>query len=146
MINLVDFELFGIERFHSTFHFREDRDRHFLLTDALEVHFIEFPKFEKVSKNKSNALHRWLMFLDEKLEWLSADESVRVLAEAREKAQHDWDSSMKASKKEGILIGRREGHAEGKAEVIAKLLQSGMPASRISESEIERIAEEGARG
>jgi hypothetical protein len=56
--------------------------------DALEVHFGEFPKSERAVKDKSNPLHRWLMFLDEKLP--NSDEFKRELAKARARAQSDW--------------------------------------------------------
>jgi predicted transposase/invertase (TIGR01784 family) len=164
-INLLDFEQFKFERFHSTFHFYEDHENRAMLTDALEVHFIEFPKFERAAKDKRDPLHRWLMFLDEKLpeeelkelmamdpmiekteeklELLSGDESVRELAEARARALSDWNSSMNGS--------REEGRAEGKAEVAFRLLQKGMDVefaaemTGLSVDEVRRIAAEKSR-
>jgi len=163
VINLIDFELFEFERFHSTFHFYEDHEQNMMLTDALEVHFIEFPKFDRAIKDKSDALHRWLMFLDERLpeeelkelmamdpiiqkteeqlELMSSDEFIRELAEARAKALSDWNSSMAGSRAEGIAIGRAEGIAKGnaegiakgKAEMVAKLLNKGIDIAIISE-------------
>jgi predicted transposase/invertase (TIGR01784 family) len=173
VINLIEFELFEFERFHSTFHFYEDHEQHVMLTDTLEVHFIEFPKFDRIIKDKSDALHRWLLFMDEKLpddelkelmamdpiiqkteeqlELMSSDEFIRDLAEARAKALSDWNSSMAGSRAEGIAIGEAKGKAEGKAEVVAKLLQKGTDIAFIAEvtglsvRDIERIIEENGR-
>ena len=39
---------------------------------------------------------------------LSGDERARALAEAREKARLDWDSSMGDALQEGIGLGRQE--------------------------------------
>jgi predicted transposase/invertase (TIGR01784 family) len=167
-INLLDFELFTFERFHSIFHLYEDHEEHVMLTDVLEVHFIEFPKFERVKKDTSIALHRWLLFLDEKLpeeelkelmrmdpaiskteehlELLSSDELTRQLAEARGYALSEWHTQMNGSRAEGRAEGKAEGEAKGKAIIIARLLKKGMDPAFISEAtglsltEIERIA------
>ncbi|XID96243.1 Rpn family recombination-promoting nuclease/putative transposase [Paenibacillaceae bacterium WGS1546] len=163
VVNLLDFKLLESARFHHTFHFRDDLEPHLLLTDVLEAHFIEFPKFEKAKKDKRNPLHRWLMFMDEKLplkelkeltemdpiigrteerlEFLSADEHVRRLADARDKALRDWNSSMEGSYEEGLTRGieegeakgRVEGKAEGKEEIARNLLRRGMEPAFVAE-------------
>ncbi|MCD9020325.1 Rpn family recombination-promoting nuclease/putative transposase [Cohnella silvisoli] len=167
-INLLNFELFPFERFHSTYHFYEDHEDRAMLTDALAVHFIEFPKFERAEKDKNIALHRWLLFMDEKLpedqlkelmamdpmigkteeqlEMLSGKDYVRELAEARENAMRDWNSSMSGSREEGIAIGK----AEGKTEMVLKMLAKGLDVAFISEvsgmsvQQINRLAESAA--
>ena len=164
VINLLDFDLLTTNRFHSTFHLYEDMERNQLLTDLFEVHFIEFPKFERITKDKHNELHRWLMFMDEKLpeeelrelmemdpiievteeqlEGMSRDEFLQRAAEIREKAQLDWNSSISYAKREG----KAEGKAEGRAEVISKFLEKGMTEAQVSElmdislEEVRRIA------
>ncbi len=159
-INLLDYEFLPTARFHSTFHFYEDLEKQVRLTDVLEVHFIEFPKFERATKDKSIALHRWLMFLDEKLpeeelkelmamdraiekievqlEELSNDEFTRQLAEARGHALSEWNTQ--------ILGSKAEGKVEAKVEIVKNLLNKGLDAALISEvsglslQEIKRIA------
>lgn len=44
----------------------EDEIKDYMLTDLVEIHFIELPKFRKLQdKNyKDNALQRWLAFLE----------------------------------------------------------------------------------
>lgn len=43
-----------------------------------------------------------------KLHELTGEEKVRLQCEARERYWMDWQSSMKANRKEGITIGREE--------------------------------------
>ena len=64
-INILDFNYIkGIEKYHSTYHLREDEFRENILTDVLEIHYIEFPKFESKEKpNLKSALERWLLFM-----------------------------------------------------------------------------------
>lgn len=164
VINLLDFELLSTKRFHNTYHLYEDHEREHRLTDLLEVHFIEFPKFERVAKDKSNPLHRWLMFMDEKLpeeelkelmrmdpiievteeqlEGMSQDEFMRRAAEIREKAHLDWISSINYATQKGREEGREEGAQEVKAEIVRKLLRNGMSVddvSRMTEMSAEEI-------
>lgn len=121
-INLLDFEFLPLERFHSTFHLYEDCDRDFMLTDIIEVHFIECAKFRKQERNLNDPLQRWLLFLEDKLpddqrkeliamdtmiekaekrlEWLSGDEETIRLYEAREESLMERNSLIKNTKKE----------------------------------------------
>ncbi|PYI50660.1 Rpn family recombination-promoting nuclease/putative transposase [Paenibacillus flagellatus] len=168
-INIVDFNLFELERFHSTFHFYEDHEDHFMLTDAMEVHFIEYPKFKAVRKNLEDPLHRWLLFLDEKLpddqlkelirmdpiigkteerlEWLSSDEETIRLYEAREHSLIERNSLIAEGEARGEARGRAAGLLEGKLEVALSMLKENIsPAmiakvTGISEAEIKRLAE-----
>lgn len=160
-INIVDFNVFDISRFHSTFHFYEDHEEAFMLTDAMEVHFIEYPKFLDAEKNLHDPLHRWLLFLNEKLpedtlkelmkmdrlikeskerlDWLSSDAETRRLYEAREHAIIEWNSNMSESeakgKAEGRVEGRTEGRTEGRSgrnsEIVMNMIDMGLDISVI---------------
>jgi predicted transposase/invertase (TIGR01784 family) len=162
-INILDFNLLDIARFHSTFHFYEDHEPTYMLTDVLEMHFIEYPKFREVDKNFGDPLHRWLLFLDEKLpedqlkelvsmdpvikkaeerlEWLSSDEETLRLYEAREFSRIERNSLISEAK----AAGRAEGKAEGKAEIASQMLREGLEVSLIAKltglslDKIERI-------
>lgn len=123
-INILDFNILPIARYHSTFHFYEDHEEDFMLTDVMEIHYIEYPKFRGVEKNLHDPLHRWLLFLDEKLpedqleelmamdpvirqaearlEWLSGDEETLRLYEAREHARIEHNSLMWEAEQRGI--------------------------------------------
>ena len=137
-INIMDFnldELSGISDFHSTFHFYETILREVRLTDAVELHFIELPKFRKAAKDLSEPLHRWLLFLEEKppeneleammemdemirkaeerLEYLSADEETIRLYEWRENARIEWNSWVNEARRQGLEQGIQEGIQQG---------------------------------
>jgi len=64
-INIVNFDFIPLDDFHTTFHLWEDRHRH-MLTEALEMHFIEVTKFSRLTEKdiENDALHRWLTYFD----------------------------------------------------------------------------------
>lgn len=158
-INILGFNLLDSESFHSSYHVYEDTTFK-RLSDDLEIHFIEIPKFRKTDKDLNNSLHRWLLFLqedvepsileaivsmdnvirraEEKLTYLSSDEEFRRLYELREKQLRDEISR--------INDARREGIKEGKKEVVKRLLDLNTPleviaqATGFSEDEIIEIA------
>lgn len=67
-INILNFDLFDqTERFHTSYHLYEDKDR-FKLTDVMEFHFIEMGKLLKDWKKDkldpwNDILARWLLML-----------------------------------------------------------------------------------
>jgi predicted transposase/invertase (TIGR01784 family) len=168
-INIVDFNLFEFERFHSTFHFYEDHEVKYMLTDAMEVHFLEYPKFKATRKNLQDPLHRWLLFLDEKLpddqlkelvemdpvigkaeerlEWLSSDEETIRLYEAREHSLIERNSLIAEGEARGEARGEAKGQAKAKAETALAMLRKGLDPALIAEvtglfaTEIERLAQ-----
>jgi predicted transposase/invertase (TIGR01784 family) len=40
-VNILDFEYLKLDRFHTKYHLWEDEDKDYLLTDLMEIHFIE---------------------------------------------------------------------------------------------------------
>jgi predicted transposase/invertase (TIGR01784 family) len=65
-INIVNYEFLPeISEFHTSFHIWEDHHR-VLLTDALEIHFIDMVKFRRLKEKNigNNPLHRWLTWFD----------------------------------------------------------------------------------
>lgn len=154
-INIVDFRLFDFERFHITFHFYEDNEDRFMLTDAMEVHFIEYPKFKATRKDLEDPLHRWLLFLDEKLpedqlkeliemdpvigkaeerlEWLSSDEETIRLYEAREYSLIARNSLIADGEARGLEKGKAEGIIEAKAEIALAMIRKGVEHAMIAE-------------
>ena len=64
-INILDYDFPATKSFHSCFHLREDTEQDIILTDALEVHFINMVKYRKQGKGKlDNPLCRWLTWFD----------------------------------------------------------------------------------
>ncbi|AXF56556.1 Rpn family recombination-promoting nuclease/putative transposase [Salicibibacter kimchii] len=157
-INILDFNLFAIERFHSTFHFYEDHEEAMLLTDALEVHFVEYPKFKKMKKSLEDPLHRWLLFLDEslqenerkeliemdpvirkaeeRLEWLSSDAETRRLYEARKESMLERNTLIVEGREEGREEGKKEGKKEGEettqTAIVLSMLKQGFKPEEIA--------------
>lgn len=78
-INILDFEYLKTNQYHNVYHLREDNNGH-ILTDVLEIHFIELTKFFRETPNMEDILHRWLIFLsnpnEEVLDMLEAKDSV----------------------------------------------------------------------
>lgn len=127
-INIVDFEYIKIpDKFHTTFHLWEDEHKDYMLTDVVEIHFIEMEKFRKLTnKNlKEDKLQRWLSFLrediskeelkelmdmdvdikkaEEKIEYLSSDPNTLSLYRARERSLHDRANMISSAKEEKAI-------------------------------------------
>ena len=63
-INLLDFNYFDTKEYHTKWHIVEDKEKDKVLTDVLEIHFIELKKFIKSDKKPENKKEEWLYFLD----------------------------------------------------------------------------------
>ncbi|MGG5255327.1 Rpn family recombination-promoting nuclease/putative transposase [Neobacillus sp. SM06] len=162
-INLLDFELKELvnESYHTKYQLHESQSKG-RLTDILEVHFIEFPKLEKMKMNVHNPLHRWLLFLqqdvsenlleeviqmdamvnkaEDKLMKLSADPETRRQYELRAKALSDERSRMGEAREAGIEQGMKQGMKQGIQqgmkmgilEMVKSLLETGMPLAEVA--------------
>lgn len=144
-INILDFDLLlETDRYHSTFRLYEDEEK-FLLTDVLEVHFVEMPKLLRMWEQQAvnleeNEKERWLLILEaddrddirreleaiamkdpvmkkafDQWEDLSRDEKTWIEYETRKKAIHD---ELSAAREAEIRQqrAREEGLAEGRTE------------------------------
>lgn len=149
-INILDFAFLPLAHFHHSFQLYEDIERQYRLTDLIELHFIECPKFRAGPYRREDPLHRWLRFLDERttpeqleeliemdptirhaeerLAHLSEDDMTRMLYEAREKAQRDRISFLKDAWEEG----RETGQESAKAEIALHMLREGMDLDTIA--------------
>jgi predicted transposase/invertase (TIGR01784 family) len=65
-INIVNFNFLPSKSFHTCFHLWEDTERDLLLTEALEIHFVDMVKFRKLGEKdiRNDPLHRWLAYFD----------------------------------------------------------------------------------
>ena len=166
-INLINFEFIPIDDFHTTFHLWEDRHRH-MLTDALEIHFVDMVKFKKLLNKdiKNEPLHRWLSFFDkdtsndtleevlnmdtairranEKMTFLSSDKEALRMYQMREMALSDYTSGMNHARQEGM----KEGMKEKEIEIAKNALLKGFDIADIAEitgldeSTIEQLQDE----
>ena len=144
-INLIDFNLFDCEDYHSQFSVMEN-SRHEVLTDKLAIHFFELKKSRKYHKN--SPMDEWLDLINAETEGdlmeiqnstvipevnktiliirnLSGDEKIRQEAYYREKRLHDEATALGHARREGIAQGRAEGRAEGLTQGRAEGLTQG---------------------
>ncbi|EKR71445.1 hypothetical protein LEP1GSC041_0011 [Leptospira noguchii str. 2006001870] len=79
-INIVDFDLIPSENFHSKFKFREESNPDIILTDDVEIHFLELCKFVKRDvRELRNNLEIWLYVLKHTSEL--EEEEMRILVD-----------------------------------------------------------------
>jgi predicted transposase/invertase (TIGR01784 family) len=150
VINLLDFNFLDrLSDFHNSFHLREDFQKDYILTDALEMHFIEMPKFRILNEKdlKRNLLHRWLVSVDktspEKLirEVTKMDTAIAMTGDKMEAIRRDpelWYSYYQHERsvreyESGILQAERSGKQEGIRDVARWLKSQNMPFDQISE-------------
>ncbi len=156
-INILDFSYLRTQKYHSIYHLREETTNH-RLTDVMEIHFIELPKFRESDENMLDSpLSRWLAFLDGdsttrevlrmndplidkaccELQKIQMDPAARRLYEARELGRQDYvvglQGAREEGKTEGIEEGREEGREEALHEVAVKMIQCGVDDSTIME-------------
>ena len=136
-INIVNFDNIKLEDFHTCFHLWEDEHSDYLLTDVLEIHFINMVKFRrhKTRDIVNNPLERWLTFFDvttpekvleeviqmdsainktnERLDFVTQDKEFLRNYHMREMALSDWTTGVNtAIEKKQIEIAKnllREG-------------------------------------
>ena len=128
-ISFLDHVLFPkAKAYHLRFRLLEET-RHFPLTDDLEFHLLELPKFKKSADKLASGLDIWLYFLRhaakmdaealpaaldqqplvrravEELKMLTQTDLERERYEARRKAQLDYNTGLKMARLEGEMIG-----------------------------------------
>jgi predicted transposase/invertase (TIGR01784 family) len=75
-INIVDYNFPPVGEVHTCFHLREDRHRDYVLTEALEIHFLNMVQYRKQWKGKlDDPLSRWLA-------WFNMDKGKELAEEA----------------------------------------------------------------
>ncbi|MDE5736927.1 MAG: Rpn family recombination-promoting nuclease/putative transposase [Oscillospiraceae bacterium] len=157
-INVLNFTMFECSDYHSSFSVREDT-RHELLTDRMQIHFLELPKVEKISEKseaeKEDTLQLWMQLFKakskEELEVLktttikeiqtsvnviydlSEDEQIRERVRQREKAEQDYYSDIAHAKAKGKAEGLVEGAANERTNLIAKWKAKGKTEKEIQE-------------
>ena len=148
--------------YHTVWKFREEKTGEVLSND-LQIHIIELPKYKK-QKRETNIAEPWMEFLLDpfgkevekymrtkkeleeavkQLRMLNADDEVRELAEAQERAELDRNTELYLAKEEGLEEGRKE----EKKSVARNLLEQGVDieiiinATNLTVEEIENIKE-----
>ncbi|MDR0683244.1 MAG: Rpn family recombination-promoting nuclease/putative transposase [Dysgonamonadaceae bacterium] len=163
-VNIIDFDFMPeLPDVHTCFHLWEDSHKDQLLTEALEIHFVNMYRFRQLKKEEkdivNSSLHRWLTFFSketdeetikkiiemdkaigkahEKVAYVSRDAETLRLYNMREMALMDYVSGINHARREGIAIGEQKGIAIGKQEALSeyvfKLVRKGKSVAEISE-------------
>lgn len=144
-------ELKDIEELGTKWQIRDEKTGKRLLTNHLEIIIIEIPKARRIyKKNNKNRISQWMMFFDnpndkevskivenneeikkanEELDKMSDDETLRRIAELKEKGRRDYNARMSFIERKGMENGMRKG-----SENIAKnMIKKGLPIELIEE-------------
>ncbi len=164
-INILDYNEFEEGPYHEIARLRREY-LYKILTDKIEIHFIQIPKFKKQRKDMKTKLDMWMDFISqidekevknamsknkeikkaqEEYEYLTGDEEERRIAFLREKAIRDensiFDAGKDIGKKEGIEIGKEQTQKE----IVKTMTKEKMPietimkVTKLSREEIEKI-------
>lgn len=149
-------------RFHSIFRVLDVNTKE-QFSDQLEMHFVQLPDLPSQFDELDKLLHDWGRFfrgrdadLEELamgspvfakaltfLDMLSAEPSVRELAEQRELAQRNYLSGLDASHRQGRIEGRVEGLVEGREEtLLAVIAARGLKVSDEQRDQISRCQDQ----
>jgi len=158
-INLLNFAMLPQEKPHTVYGLYDIQSGH-RLTDDLEIHFIEIPKFQVKSIKELKRLERWMAYFSNKLseeemeelamsetairEAIQAehvfmqDEIERWQYEQREKAVRDYISGLDASWQEGMERGMEQATVKNLENLMRQMdlsPQQAMEALRIPPTE-----------
>ena len=145
-----------IEKYHTKWNIREEDYQDIILTDDLEIHIIELPKYIKMKKNKQNE-NIWLDFLlnpngkgvlqamknckelkeaGEKWRKITADEKMRDRALRLEIAELDRNTALRNAEdngyNKGISIGIEKGIEHGVEQVVITMYNQNVSVIDIS--------------
>jgi len=156
-INILDYNMFDFEKYHSTFMLYE-REMRLLLTDCERIDFLELKKAMKSQKaGDDDKLLKWMQFLNTRsnekealemleqsgepmkkavavLKHLSEDEQMRRQALAREKWIRDEASLRGEGLEEGLEEGLKEGFEKGEASAARKMLAKGFSLDTVADT------------
>ncbi|MDR2097854.1 MAG: Rpn family recombination-promoting nuclease/putative transposase [Spirochaetaceae bacterium] len=159
VINILDFSYIGLDDFHTSFHIYEDMHRDYMLTSALEMHYIDMVRFRKYKgKDLNEPFHRWLIYFDEQSppelveEVLNMDTAIRAAQDKMEMIRRDpallhaydmyeltridYKLGMQGARQEGLQEGRQEGLREGLQksayEIARRMKNRGAPPGQIA--------------
>jgi predicted transposase/invertase (TIGR01784 family) len=128
---------------HTRFNLREAANPSLILTDALEIHFINMVKWRKQNDKDiaNNSLHRWLTWFDERSppelveEVVSMDNAIKAANERQTYITQDeearrtyWSRRMaEHDRVSGLDFARCEGQQQGLEIAARNALAKGLP-------------------
>ena len=148
-------ELKDIEELGTKWQIRDEKTGKRLLTNHLEIIIIEIPKARRIyKKNNKNKISQWMMFFDnpndkevsyivennkeikkanEELDKMSDDETLRRIAELKEKGRRDYNARMSFIKKKGMEQGFEKGAEQALEKTAKNMLKKGLDIKLIEE-------------
>ncbi|MBR0492064.1 MAG: Rpn family recombination-promoting nuclease/putative transposase [Clostridia bacterium] len=160
---ITDFDVFDEGPFHERARLKRDYEN-IILTDKVEIHYIQLPKFRKKYKRVSNKLRDkledWLTFIEnedleairmidnkyiqqaeDEFEYLTGDAAERRLAQLREKAIRDEAANLKCARRKGIEEGIEKQKIETAKKMLAKNISINiiMEVTELTKEEIEKL-------
>jgi predicted transposase/invertase (TIGR01784 family) len=154
-INIVNFNYPPVRNSHTRFHLREDLDHDLVLTDALEIHFLNMVQYRKQRKKilLDDPLNRWLVWLDvgsppelieevvkmdsaiqaanERMVYVTDDKEAIRFYERRQIDLSYFNNQLNYAREEGEARGHAEGREEGILEIARKMKELGEPVEKI---------------
>ena len=139
-INVLDFKLLDEEKFHNVY-ILKNKENNNMLTDTLELHFVEIPKMKEIDQN--DMLSLWTAFLDDpnnhklveleakyeelheakiELARLSRDPKEAEKYRMREDAINERRNFFLETLDKGLKEGREEGRREEQIKIAKSLL------------------------
>ena len=156
-INILMFNVFEWEKIHSKGLLKES-ELNKVMTDKLELHFLELPKLIENKEEGNKRLRQWLEFIynkrkgeievavkeNEKIakaqveyKYLTGDEKVQRLAFLRDKWESDHKSELNWEKKEAEKRGEKRGELQGERrkqrEIVKEMLKKEFSEETIME-------------
>ena len=135
-INILNYEQFEDGPYHEIARLRRDYQNK-ILSNKMEIHFIQIPKFIKENRGVDTKIDQWMHFISQKnpkevrlsmqenkeikkandeYEYLTGEEAERRIAFLRDKAIRDENNMREGAREEGLELGRTEGREEGREE------------------------------
>ena len=128
---ITNYDVFNEGSFHEKANLKRDYEN-IILTEKLELHYIQLTKFKRKCKRISSKIEQWLEFIvnenleeikmsnnkyvkkaEKELEYLTGDDETRRLAYLREKAIRDEAAALTKARREGIAEGLSQGISQG---------------------------------
>ena len=152
-INILDYNEFQEGPYHEIAKLRREY-LYKILTDKIEIHFIQIPKFKKQRKDMKTKLDMWMEFISqidkegvenamsknkeikkaqEEYEYLTGEENERRIAFLMDKAIRDEKSAYVDGKQDGIKLGQKDGERKKQREIAKKMKERGIEIKEIEE-------------
>ena len=146
-INILNYNFLPENMYHRICHIAYDDLKREILTDNLEIHFLDLTKLKKKVKNAEDYLTLWLGFLEgsrrdlvtlardkvkaiekaaKKLEKLQQDTGAWRVYELKQKWEMDEASRQGRARREGLAEGMEKGRKQGTKQGIEQGIKQGI--------------------